>query len=210
MCHYMSVAMQSLTSRILYTQNVKWRDLKFLQQDTFKDFSDIDKQRLKNSLVGNQFLQPFYVWKDQDESNYCLDGKHRTILLEELISDGVEVPDMLPATFIDCRDKQEAAKLVLVFSSAYARVTLEGFNEFIALHELDAPEILEQISIPDLVFIEEMPLPEILDGDPKNKVATMKITFENAAQLERLLPAIDEILKAESRSIYYSVSAGEI
>lgn len=205
----MSVAMQSLNSRILYTQNIKWRDLKFLQQDTFKDLSDIDKQRLKNSLVGNQFLQPFYVWKDQDESNYCLDGKHRTILLEELISDGVDVPDLLPATFIDCRDKQEAAKLVLVFSSAYARVTLEGFNEFIALHELDAPEILEQISIPDLVFIEEMPLPEILDGDPKNKVATMKITFANPEQLQDALPTIEELLKKYQGS-FFSVSAGEI
>jgi len=210
MCHFMSVAMQPLQSRILYTKNVKWRDLRFLQQETFKDLTVSDRQKLKNSLIANAFIQPFYVWQDSDEVIYCLDGKHRTILLEELIADGTEVPEELPAIFISCENKKEASKLVLVFSSAYARVTMEGFNEFIALHELELPELMEQISIPDLVFIEELPMPEVLDGEAKDKPAVMKITFTNADQLEKAMPAIEKLLTEQFAGAFFSVSAGEI
>ena len=37
------------------------------------------------------FTQPFYVWEDETGTLWCLDGKHRTILLEELILEGKEV-----------------------------------------------------------------------------------------------------------------------
>jgi len=126
-----------LTSRVLYTKFIKWRELKFIQSDDFKELSDIDKKKLKASLVANQFIQAFYVWEDTNGDQYCLDGKHRTILLEELEREGVNVPDLLPGTFIDCKDKTDAAKMVLVFSSAYARITQDGLHNFLTLNDLD-------------------------------------------------------------------------
>lgn len=199
----------TLTSKILKTEDVSWRDIKYLQQDNFKELSSEDKQKLKNSLLRNEFVQPFYVWQDADDTLYCLDGKHRVLLLQELANDGVQVPEALPGIFIECASKQEASKLVLVFSSAYARVTIGGFQDFITLHELDAVELMEQISIPDLTIPEIMPLPEVLDADAKAKPATMKITFSNHQQLEEALPTIEELLKKYTGS-FFSVSAGEI
>jgi len=196
-------------SRVLATKDIDWRALKFLQQEEFKDLSDVDRQKLKNSLTGNQFIQPFYVWEDPTGILYCLDGKHRIQILNELVTDGVNVPDQLPAVFIDCADKKEASKLVLVFSSAYARVTDQGLKDFISFYELDLPDLLKEISIPELHFEEMMPVPPDLDGDPKEKPATMKITFENAKQLESAIPDVEELLKKFTNS-FFSVSAGEI
>ena len=199
-----------INSKILKSSDIIWRELKFLQQNEFKEWGNVDKQRLKNSLVANQFIQPFYVWEDTDGTHYCLDGKHRTLGLEELVSEGVNVPEKLPAIFIDCKNRQDAAKLVLIFSSAYAKITQAGFDEFISINELDLPDFINQISIPALEIEELIPFPEVLDGEAKAKPATMKITFASHQDLEAAMPFIDEILKAKFPGAYSSVSFGEI
>ena len=141
-------AKNNIQSRIIATKLIFWRDLKFIQNDNFKELSKEAKHKLKSSIVGNNFTQPFYVWEGED-SIYCLDGKHRFLLLQELINEGVSVPFELPATFIDCKNKKEAARLVLLFSSQYAKITNEGLNDFLTLNDLDFSELKEQIDIPE-------------------------------------------------------------
>ncbi len=144
--------------RVLKSEQVRWRDLQFIQQDNFKGFSEEARQRLKTSLVDNKFVQPFYVWQDNQGANFCLDGKHRTLILEELITDGYQIPKMLPAIFVECADKKEAAELVLVFSSMYAKVSETGLYDFLKLHDIHWPDLEAFVSIPG---IEEFKL----DGD---------------------------------------------
>ncbi len=135
--------------RILKTEEINWRELQFIQQDDFKEIPEEARLKLKASLVGNNFIQPFYVWQSDDGILYCLDGKHRTMFLEELIKEGYDVPYTLPATFVSCADKKEAARLVLVFSSAYAKITQTGLNNFISINELDWSEIKGEIDLPE-------------------------------------------------------------
>jgi DNA modification methylase len=139
--------------RILKSEQVKWRDLQFIQQDNFKDISDEAKLKLKTSLLTNEFIQPFYVWQDpSDQVIYCLDGKHRTLFMEELINTGIEIPDLLPAVFLNCADKSEAAKLVLIYSSVYAKLTEAGFHSFVEEYQLSMDELAGQINLPDIKF----------------------------------------------------------
>ena len=138
-----------ITSRVLKTENINWRELAFIQQDNFKELSSEDMNKLKASLVTNNFIQPFYVWEDADGIRYCLDGKHRTKAQEELISEGVDVPYTLPATFIDCKDKKEAARLVLIFSSFYAKITQKGLFDFKELYDLDMIELKGMMNLPE-------------------------------------------------------------
>ena len=135
--------------RIVKTELINWRELQFIQQDDFKDIPIEARHKLKASLVGNNFIQPFYVWESKEGVLFCLDGKHRTIFLEELLAEGYDVPYKLPATFVECENKKEAAKLVLVFSSAYAKITQTGLNNFITLNELDWAELKGQIDLPE-------------------------------------------------------------
>lgn len=140
---------RKITSRVLKTENIDWRELAFIQQDNFKELSVEDMHKLKSSLVNNNFIQPFYVWEDTDGVRYCLDGKHRTLAQEELISEGVDVPYSLPATFIDCGDKKEAARLVLIFSSFYAKITQKGLFDFKELYNLDLIELKGMMNLPE-------------------------------------------------------------
>lgn len=140
----------AISSRILKTELINWRELNFIQNDNFKELSEEAKHKLKASIVSNNFMQPFYVWEDENSKKWCLDGKHRTLLLEALINDGIKVPLELPATFIECKSKKDAAKLVLLFSSQYAKVTEIGFSDFIKLNELNLEEFISEIDLPSL------------------------------------------------------------
>lgn len=139
----------SLSSRVIKTQDVNWRELQFIQQENFKELPEDSMRKLKASLVANSFIQPCYVWEDNNGVIYCLDGKHRSLALEELVSEGIEVPYLLPATFIKCENIQEAAKLVLIYSSYYAKITQNGLFDFMKAYELEMSSFTNEVNLPE-------------------------------------------------------------
>ena len=139
---------QEIKRRVLKTEPIFWKDLEFIQDENFKEWIDNGDEKLVKSLLKYQFVDPFKVWEHEGKI-YCLDGKHRTLDLHKLIELGVDVPDQLPGTFMDCESMEEAAELVLVYSSAYAKITQQGLFDFVNKFNLDVPTLREQISIPD-------------------------------------------------------------
>lgn len=142
--------MTTIQSKILKTGNVKWRELKFIQTGDLKHHTKEDKHILKTSLKENGFILPFNVWKAPDGTLWCLDGFHRQHDMLELEQEGVVIPDTLNATFIDCKDIQEAAKFVLLFSSQYASITRAGIAEFMTTYNLSLEVIKSQAVLPIL------------------------------------------------------------
>lgn len=143
-----------LTSRVIKTEMVSWREFKYIQQQDFKNWSPEAKARLRNSILENSFAQPFYVWQDPlDGVIFCLDGRHRTYILEDLRQEGIIIPDFLPATFIKCQDKKEAAGLVLIYSSMYAKVNADGMFDFMKAYNLNLDELRLTIDLPEFDMV---------------------------------------------------------
>ncbi len=140
----------TLQSRILKTEPAPWRSFQFIQQDNFKDFTPEAEQKLKTSLVKNAFVQPFHVWQDAAGALWCLDGRHRVLALEQIEKEGTQVPDLLHANFLDCANRQEAAKLTLVYSSAYARATQQGVADFLDYNNLNLSDFAGEIDLPNI------------------------------------------------------------
>jgi DNA modification methylase len=141
--------MENVESRVLELRKINWRELQFIQANDFKDLPDDEKTRLKASMVGNNFVDPFKVWEDDEGILWCLDGKHRIVILQELDKEGIDIPYLLPATIIECKSKKEAAKLVLIYSSSYATITKEGMSNFIENYQLNWNELREEVSLTD-------------------------------------------------------------
>jgi hypothetical protein len=138
-------------TRILKTEPVAWKSLQFIQRDDFKDLPTEARQKLKASLIGENFIDPFKVWQDPaTDIIYCLDGRHRTLLLEEIESEGVSIPEKLPANFVYCDSIKDAARLVLIYSSQYARITHAGLFNFMDLHNLEFNDITEIVDLPTI------------------------------------------------------------
>jgi DNA modification methylase len=153
---YVTIFMNSTTTpaalhhRVLETKLLKWKDFQFIQPDHFKELSPDAGDKLKQSILSNQFTQPFYVWYDAAaDIYYCLDGYHRVKALHELDRETFLIPESLPATLIACDSKEEAAKLVLIYSSIYANITQQGLFDFLKLYDLQYESIRNQIDIPD-------------------------------------------------------------
>lgn len=127
---------------------VKWKDFKFIQHDKFKKLSKEAHDKLFNSIVNNNFVESFKVWQSGKDL-YCLDGFHRIRVLNELIEKGYSVPDKFRADFIKCKDKKEASRLVLIYSSIYAQITEEGFLQYLKDNNLSFEEVKNVIDIPD-------------------------------------------------------------
>lgn len=72
---------QKIISKIIKTEPIKWRDLHFLQQDNFKEWTNNGDKKLLESILKYQFIDPFKVWQ-HNGINYCLDGKHRFLDLD--------------------------------------------------------------------------------------------------------------------------------
>ncbi len=138
-----------MQNRIIKTENIDWQKAKWLQNEDLKDISDENLLKLKNSLKENSFVMPFHVWEDGEGLIWILDGHHRQKALKALLADGVEIPNLLSATFIQCENLKEASKLVLVFSSSYAKMTQEGLHNFSELYDLDFSDFSHFLEIPD-------------------------------------------------------------
>lgn len=137
-----------IESRIIKTEPVNWRELQFIQQEDFKEWLPNGDKKLIESLLKYQFADPFKVWH-HNGINYCLDGRHRFLDLKMVSESGHKVPEMLPATFINCKEMKEAAELVLVYSSAYAKITQQGLLDFVKNFDLDFPDMSNLLNLPE-------------------------------------------------------------
>lgn len=143
------MSITEIHNRILKSESVEWKKFSFLQSKKFKKIGQQTRARLRHSILNQSFVQPFHIWEHGD-TLYCLDGYHRCQVLQELEREGVTIPPLLSANFIECTDKKEAAELVLVYSSRYAEIVGVGLQEFIMEHELDLAAIQDGLHIPEL------------------------------------------------------------
>lgn len=140
---------KQIESRIIESKQYPWRDFGFLQNAEFKDISQEAFQKIKESIKNNNFVESFKAWKN-GKKVYCLDGYHRCKALKELEQEGYEVPEEMPTDFLKCSSKNDAAKLVTIYSSIYAKTTGEGLYQFLKDYDLNFDELQSEIDIPNI------------------------------------------------------------
>ena len=186
-----------IENKIIKSGLVNWKDFEFIQSDNFKELSKESYLKLKTSIVNNNFVESFKVWEHKGKL-YCLDGYHRCKVFNELLKEGYHIPEQFNADFLDCKNKKDAAKLVLIYSSIYAKISDEGFYEFMSINELDLNEIEFEIDIPDFdielykeSYTDEFGLP---DGDKEDfEQMTFTLTTMQADEIRRALKKSKEM-----------------
>lgn len=139
-----------IRNRIIKTVKADWTKFRFLQPDGFKELTKENYEKLRESILKNNFVESFKVWEKKKGELYCLDGYHRCKVLKMLKNDGYEVPQSFSADFIECKSEKDAAKLVLIYSSIYAAVEDQGLYEFLSSYGIGFEEIIQQIDIPNI------------------------------------------------------------
>jgi len=118
-------------------------------QGSLKTITDARKQKLKNSLIQNGFIDPLRIWEVSGKY-YSLDGVHRKDAIIDLKKNGIDVdgkhfdvivPDKFPVVHCYPKNKKEAKKWILAMSSEYAKITEEGLYDFLDEAEIEIEEV---------------------------------------------------------------------
>lgn len=176
--------MNEIKDKILKSELVSWKELKFIQQDKFKELTKEASSKLRQSIIKNDFVESFKVWQSGNDL-FCLDGFHRIKVFKELEKESYTIPEQFRADFIDCKDKKEASKLVLIYSSIYAKINQQSLEEFISLNELEIDELKLEIDLPeiDMGYFDEASFnPTSIDEqgklDEKKKIKCPNCSYE--------------------------------
>lgn len=147
-------------------------DIENLQGD-LKQISKENLDKLKQEIIDNGFVFPFFTWQDKiDNKYYSIDGLHRKKALLSLKDDGYMIPQYYPVIEIDAKDEHEAAKRLLAFNSRYAEITQIGFELFIQKYNINIESL--NIEIPEIniniVSFFEMYEPELNPSQTHNQI----------------------------------------
>lgn len=127
-----------IQDKILKMAKVDWKTIEEIQPDNIKQVRNRDA--IKSSIDKYGFAMPFAVWQDkQTKEIFTVDGHIRKEVLMEM---GKDVPKLLPAVFIDAKDKQEAIKILLeVYNMKSNPFKMLEMEQWLTEENLDLEEI---------------------------------------------------------------------
>lgn len=130
---------------------VNWKELIPLQNDNLKTTNEEEIQKLEKSFQNNGNISVLHVWENKGKL-YLLDGVGRKLFFEKKEQSGVKIPNKVPAIFIDFKNKKEALKAILVYSSQYRTINEHGLAEFLDANDLieTYPELFQEIELPNI------------------------------------------------------------
>lgn len=109
---------------------------KKLKSITIEKFRD-----LKESLKKNGLPLGFHVWKNEKLNQWdIMDGHHRYLALKEIRSEGYFVPPV-PCNKVLAKTKKEAASIVLISNSKYAKMSEESLADYMIDFELSLEDL---------------------------------------------------------------------
>lgn len=99
-------------------------------QGKLKNLSDKNFEKLKQQILDEGFISPFFIWIKDDE-RWILDGHQRHSVLMKMKEQGIQMPDDFPVYEIYAETYREACKRVLALSSQYGTINKQGLFDFI-------------------------------------------------------------------------------
>ena len=99
-----------------------------------KKHSDLEIQRIRDSIIEDGFLFPIAIGKVGDK-NYIIDGECTYNALQQLKYEGFEIPE-IPIYYVRCNE-ETIKKMILIGTSTNHCVTETSLKEFIKGTNID-------------------------------------------------------------------------
>jgi len=102
-------------------------------QGNLKELTDTNYLKLKDQIIKNGFIAPFFVWSKQngkEKQKDLLDGTQRKLTLLKMLEEKIPMPENFPIVDVDAPDEATAKKIILALSSQYGKMSEESLFEF--------------------------------------------------------------------------------
>lgn len=170
-----------IENRIIKTELIKWREIKPLQPDNLKHI--FNYKYIEDSILTHGFSMPFFVWQNGDDI-FAVDGHSRIEVLNNLEN----VPEELPATFINAKDRKEAIEILLeVFNQKSNPIANEVLTEWVEIEQISVNVQSLNVKIEELYETENEPDYSLLDDDDEElqrQTDQMTAGVKKAIQIE--------------------------
>jgi len=151
-----------IENRILKTELIKWREIKPLQPDNLKHI--FNYKYIEDSILTHGFSMPFFVWQNGNDI-FAVDGHSRIEVLNNLEN----VPEQLPATFINAKDRKEAIEILLeVFNQKSNPIANEVLTEWVEIEQISVNVQSLNVKIEQIYETENEPDYSLLDDDDED------------------------------------------
>jgi hypothetical protein len=148
-----------IENRIVKTELIKWREIKPLQPDNLKHI--FNYKYIEDSILTHGFSMPFFVWQNGNDI-FAVDGHSRIEVLNNLEN----VPEQLPATFINAKDRKEAIEILLeVFNQKSNPIANEVLTEWVEIEQISVNVQSLNVKIEQIYETENEPDYSLLDDD---------------------------------------------
>jgi hypothetical protein len=137
-----------ISDKLKALPRIDYRKLKEFQGD-LKDLTDKQYAKLKKSIEEFGIIVPIFIWKQAD-TPWMIDAHQRVRVLRAEKA----IPYEIPYVEIQAENREEAKKKLLVISSQYGRITMEGLDTFTA--DLDNGWVLETVHFDGLAGLESL------------------------------------------------------
>jgi len=151
-----------IENRIVKTELIKWREIKPLQPDNLKHI--FNYKYIEDSILTHGFSMPFFVWQNGNDI-FAVDGHSRIEVLNNLEN----VPEQLPATFINAKDRKEAIEILLeVFNQKSNPIANEVLTEWVEIEQISVNVQSLNVKIEQIYETENEPDYSLLDDDDED------------------------------------------
>jgi len=113
-------------------------------QGNLKELRADELEKLKRSILKYGFSFPVFVLQ-----SWIMDGHQRIFAVKELLKEGHTIGD-IPVVEIEAESKKEAAEKLLLLNSQYAKITDDGFYEYLNEFDLDLLEFKDDLELPEI------------------------------------------------------------
>lgn len=122
-------------------------ELKPLQGE-LKTLGTKEYEKLKKSILRYGISFPIFYWEN-DGVKYCIDGHQRHRVLGKMLEEGYKIPK-LPADPVEAKDEKGAKEKILLLSSQYGKMDMEGLHGYFVQNDLSFPELKGIIDLPQI------------------------------------------------------------
>lgn len=147
-------------------------------QGNLKTLSESNYIKLKNELIKLGFCEPVSVWKNGSEF-FILNGHQRIKALLRIQSEGIKIPQEIPASIVEAIGIKEAKEKLLALTSSYGTITEEGLKTYLEDIELEIADIKDRFNFPDINF-DKIAEPSTINNN------TLIFWFDNNAQYNKV------------------------
>ena len=164
-----------MQNRIYKTELIEWQKVKDLQPDNLK--LPYNYNHIKQSILKHGISKAYDVC-ELDGELYWIDGHTRTQILMELVSDGVDVPELLTANFCRVRDRKEAIEILLeVHNQRQNPIAEEVLAEWIDVEMVEVAVESLNVKVVEEGFDYSEKNKEFEEDDFENQKYTIKLEF---------------------------------